>query len=290
MNKKIENTAAILLGMLMLTFGINKFSGFIAVEPPSDPTAQQFMGAMFSSYLFVVVAIAEITGGILLLIPRFRFAGWLIQGVIIFNIVAFHIAHDFIGNGIWLLPTLLFLVVGFFQIKNISKIFNGKTLKVSSSALLLILCLNTSAQSDNYVSTKVENCIVLDKPASQVWELISNVENLSLLVPGVIKKVEANGNGVYASWLIYLQNDLLIKEEMTYFNSEEMEFSYVMTKTPMPLSDYLAIQKVEKINADKSKVTFTTYFNSNRQNKDNLRTSFNSFQNAFLNNIKKELE
>jgi hypothetical protein len=105
-------------------------------------------------------------------------------------------------------------------------------------------------------------------------------------VPEVIKKVEVNRKGVYTSWVIYLKNDLLVKEEMTYFNSDEMEFSYVMTKTPMPLSDYLAIQKVEKMDDNKSKVTFTTYYNASPQKKDNLQTTFHNFQNAFLNNIK----
>lgn len=286
MNKKNENFAAILLGVLMMIFGLNKFLGFIPVEPPTDPTAQQFMGAMFSSYLYIVVALAEIIGGLFLLIHKFRFVGWLIQGVIIFNIVGFHIAHDFIGNGIWMLPTILFLVVGYFQLEHLGKLFNGKTLKVSASVLFLLFSLNVSAQSNNYISAKVENSIFIDESAEQVWDLISDVENLSLLVPEVIKKVEANGKGVYTSWVIYLQNDLLVKEEMTYFNSGEMEFSYVMTKTPMPLSDYLAIQKVEKIGYNKSKVTFTTYYNTSPQNKDNLQTTFNNFQNSFLNNIK----
>lgn len=122
MKNKIQLISCSLLALMMIVFGLNKFLGFITVEPPADPTAQQFLGAMFSSYLYIVVGITEIIGGILLLIPRFRFAGWLLLGVIIFNIVAFHLAHDFIGNGIWLLPTLLFLVIGYFQRNQVEKI------------------------------------------------------------------------------------------------------------------------------------------------------------------------
>lgn len=116
MKRNIENMSAWLLALLMIIFGLNKFIGFIAVEPPIDPTAQKFMGAMFTSYLYVVVGFAEIIGGILLLFKRLRFIGWLILSVIIFNIVAFHIAHDFIGNGIWLLPTAIFIILGYFQL------------------------------------------------------------------------------------------------------------------------------------------------------------------------------
>ncbi|WP_343488087.1 hypothetical protein [Allomuricauda sp. d1] len=110
----VINVVFWILGVLMLIFGLNKFLGFIPVEPPADPIAQQFLGTMFSSYLFVVVALAEILGGALLFIKKTRFLGWLVLAPVIFNIVAFHVAHDFIGNGIWLLPSLLFLVTGYF--------------------------------------------------------------------------------------------------------------------------------------------------------------------------------
>jgi len=119
---KPQHVTAGILGLLMLVFGLNKFLGFIAVELPSDPIAQQFMGAMFSSYLYAAVGVAEILGGLLLILPKTRFTGWLILLPIIFNIVAFHIAHDFIGNGIWLLPTLLFIALSIFIKDKISSL------------------------------------------------------------------------------------------------------------------------------------------------------------------------
>lgn len=121
MKNTIQNITNWVLAILMVIFGLNKFFGFIPVEPPADPTAQNFMGAMFTSYLFVVVAIAEILGGILLTIPKTRFLGWLLLLPVIFNIVAFHIAHDFIGNGIWLLPALLFAITTYFQFRTLKK-------------------------------------------------------------------------------------------------------------------------------------------------------------------------
>ncbi|TDT45033.1 DoxX-like protein [Maribacter spongiicola] len=124
MKNTIQNISIVFLAILMVIFGLNKFFGFIPVEPPVDPTAQAFMGAMFTSYLFVVVAIGEIVGGILLIVPKTRFLGWLLLLPVIFNIVAFHIAHDFIGNGIWLLPTLLFAVITYFQLGTVKKAMN----------------------------------------------------------------------------------------------------------------------------------------------------------------------
>ncbi|WP_430905784.1 hypothetical protein [Maribacter sp. 2-571] len=121
MKKTIHNSAIWLLALLMVTFGLNKFFGFIPVTPPVDAIAQNFMGAMFTSYLYVVVAIAEIVGGILLVLPKTKFMGWLLLLPVIFNIVAFHMAHDFIGNGIWLVPTILYGAITYLQFNNIKK-------------------------------------------------------------------------------------------------------------------------------------------------------------------------
>ena len=107
----LEKLTSIILGLLMIIFGANKFLNFIAVEPPADATAQAFLGNMFSSYLFAAVAVAELLGGIFLFFPRTRFLGFLVLFPVIFNIVAFHLVHDFVGNGIWLLPTAIFFVL-----------------------------------------------------------------------------------------------------------------------------------------------------------------------------------
>ena len=103
--------AKVLLGTLMILFGLNKFLGFIPVDPPGDPTAQTFLGTMFSSYLFTVVALAEIVGGLLLFVQRWSFVGTLVLLPVMFNIIAFHVAHDMPGNAIWLVPTFLFAAI-----------------------------------------------------------------------------------------------------------------------------------------------------------------------------------
>ena len=113
MKTKIETLSKLVLAILLIVFGLNKFMGFIVVEPPSDPLAQAYMGAMFTTYLYIVVGITEIIGGILLLVKKTSFLGFLLLLPVMVNIVLFHLAHDMPGNGIWLLPTLLFLFTGF---------------------------------------------------------------------------------------------------------------------------------------------------------------------------------
>ncbi|MEM1337700.1 MAG: hypothetical protein AAF634_09845 [Bacteroidota bacterium] len=119
MDVRIQNLIFWLLGLLMIIFGLNKFLGFIRVDPPADETAQQFLTALFGSYLFGLVAIVEIVGGLFLLVSRTRFLGWLLLAPVVFNIVVFHLAHDFIGNGIWLLPSLLYGFGGYYLKKEV---------------------------------------------------------------------------------------------------------------------------------------------------------------------------
>jgi putative oxidoreductase len=113
--KAIQVILRVLLALPFIIFGLNKFLMFAAMPPPADPTAQAFLGAMFSSYLFKVVAIAEIAAGILLLFNRTAFVGSLVLLPISVNIAAFHLAHDNPGNGIWLITTALHLAVIYFQ-------------------------------------------------------------------------------------------------------------------------------------------------------------------------------
>lgn len=105
--------AKLLLAIPLIIFGLNKFFGFISISPPDNPTAQAFLGAMFTSYLYKLVAAIEIIGSILLLVPRTAFFGALLLTPVIANIAIFHFAHDLPGNGIWLLPTFTLMIVLF---------------------------------------------------------------------------------------------------------------------------------------------------------------------------------
>lgn len=111
MNTKLQHLAAIALGVPMVIFGANKFLLFANVPPPTDPAAQMFLGAMFTSYLAKLVGFFEILGGGLTLLPSTRKLGWLTLAPIMVNIVVFHFAHDMPGNLIWLFSTVAFVLV-----------------------------------------------------------------------------------------------------------------------------------------------------------------------------------
>lgn len=106
MNKYFVITIKTLFALHLIIFGLNKFLLFFMPPPPSDPQAQAFMMGMFGSYLGTLVGSIEIIGGILLLIPRTSFIGFLALLPIVVNIIGYHVAHDLPGNGIWIFTLL----------------------------------------------------------------------------------------------------------------------------------------------------------------------------------------
>ncbi len=107
MQTKIQLGARIILGALLILFGLNKFLQFL---PPMELTAsaQTFFSAiMATGYLFKVVALVEITVGVLLLINRFQALALLLLAPISVNIILFHLFLDPANIGPAALVTIL---------------------------------------------------------------------------------------------------------------------------------------------------------------------------------------
>jgi hypothetical protein len=92
--KLASNIAGGLLGLLFLTFGLNFFLNFIpmpADPSPADSPHKLFMTVLVPTGYFAFIKVIEITGALLVAIPKTRNFGLLLLGPIIVNILAFHI-------------------------------------------------------------------------------------------------------------------------------------------------------------------------------------------------------
>ena len=69
--KIVALIARILLGLVFLVFGLDKFYPFIPEGSLPPGAAGQFMGALMTSHYIMAVGTFEVVGGILLLINRF---------------------------------------------------------------------------------------------------------------------------------------------------------------------------------------------------------------------------
>jgi len=100
--------ARLLLGLVFVVFGANKFLHYLP-NPPMQGAGAQFMGAMFETHYLYVVATCEVLGGLLLLAGRFVPLGLTLVGPVIVNILAFHIFMDNSGLPVALVVSALAL-------------------------------------------------------------------------------------------------------------------------------------------------------------------------------------
>jgi len=108
--KKLPLIAGILLGLMFAMASIPVL--FNLITPPKLPEgtpAALFMAAMWPTGYIKMVKCFELTGAILVAIPRMRNVGLLLLGPVIVNILAFHILINH-GEGL-ANPMLIAIIV-----------------------------------------------------------------------------------------------------------------------------------------------------------------------------------
>jgi len=84
----------VLLGLLLLFAGLNKFFQF-APNPPHNEAATAFMGALAATgYMFPIIAITEILAGAAFVAGRFVALAAVVLTPVALNIVLFHALLD----------------------------------------------------------------------------------------------------------------------------------------------------------------------------------------------------
>ena len=89
----------ILLGLMLVVFGLNKFLQFMPM-PEMNSEASALMGAFVNSgYIMMIVAIIEIGTGILFLINKYTALASILLFPIMLNAFLFHLFMDIGGIG-----------------------------------------------------------------------------------------------------------------------------------------------------------------------------------------------
>lgn len=97
--EKAKLIIRILLGLMLVIFGLNKFLQFMPLPPLPKATAE-FMGALIKSgYIMVIVAIVEIITGLLLLLNKYQSLALIVIFPVLLNAFLFHLFLDIAGIG-----------------------------------------------------------------------------------------------------------------------------------------------------------------------------------------------
>ena len=92
MKNKILFVLCLLVGLLFINGGLNKFFNYIPTPPdlPKD-SMNMFMAMMQIGWLMPLIALAELIGGVLFIIPRFRALGAVILCPVLVGILLSHL-------------------------------------------------------------------------------------------------------------------------------------------------------------------------------------------------------
>lgn len=115
--------ARLLLGLIFVVLGLNGFLNFLSMGPMPTGLAGQFMGALFQSHYYFVVAALQILGGALLLVNRFVPLGLVLLGPIIVNILLYHLFLNLAGIPLAIAVTILWFIVFYGHRQYFSGIF-----------------------------------------------------------------------------------------------------------------------------------------------------------------------
>ena len=94
MKKKILFVVSLLFGLMFINSGLNKFFNYIPVPKDLPEGLIKLMGAFMEiKWLLPLIAVAEIIGGILVIIPEFRALGAIIIFPVMIGILLTHIIN-----------------------------------------------------------------------------------------------------------------------------------------------------------------------------------------------------
>ena len=121
--KIVTLIARILMGLIFVVFGLNGFLNFLSMGPMPTGLAGQFVGALFMSHYYWIVAGLQVIGGLLLLVNRFVPLALVLLGPVIVNILLYHLFLNPAGVALAILVTILWLIVFYGHRQYFSGIF-----------------------------------------------------------------------------------------------------------------------------------------------------------------------
>ena len=121
--KIIVLIARVLLGLVFVVFGLNGYLNFLSLGPMPTGLAGQFMGALFVSHYYWVIAALQVVGGLLLLVNRFAPLALVLLGPVIVNILCYHVFLNHTGAPPAIVVTVLWFIVFYGNRQHFSGIF-----------------------------------------------------------------------------------------------------------------------------------------------------------------------
>jgi len=117
--------ARILMGVIVVFFGLNGFLQFLKAPLPTG-LAGQFLMALFQSHYVWFICGVQIVGGLLLLVNRYVPLALTLLGPVIVNIILYHLLLNPAAAQLAVVVTILWLFLFYRYRQNFSGLFVQK--------------------------------------------------------------------------------------------------------------------------------------------------------------------
>jgi len=119
----------------------------------------------------------------------------------------------------------------------------------------LLGCNSIPSASNNL---HVERTLVINATADEVWAFAGGWTAIDNLAPTVISSVLSNGNQVGSFRIVNLKGGNSVEETMV--DKSATSYSYIITKSPLPVSNYKATIAVKNLENGKSEFSWKSSF------------------------------
>ena len=133
-----------------------------------------------------------------------------------------------------------------------------KTLPSIIFVLALVGCNSMPSTTSTTGKLNVEKTLVINATADEVWGFSGGWTSIDNLVPTGIASILSNGNKVGSFRKINLKGGGIVEEIM--INKGETRYTYIITKSPLPVSNYRSTLVVKDLGNGKSEFTWRSDF------------------------------
>lgn len=112
----------------------------------------------------------------------------------------------------------------------------------------------------------VSKTIAIEAPAAEVWDKVKDFNGLNTWHPAVasVDITEGENNVPGAVRKLTLQDGGTINETLQTWDATSMTYSYNITESVLPVSDYEATLEIVPITPNSTKVTWSASFNAGK--------------------------
>src|SRR5260370_39330018 len=103
---------------------------------------------------------------------------------------------------------------------------------------------------------------LIDAPVDELWQLLSDFNNVAVWHPDVVHSRIESGTGTQAGAVraIRLRDGTPVREMLLAISSTDHSYTYAVIEAPLPLRNHRSTVKLESLGSTQTRVTWTADF------------------------------